>query len=177
MRYYLDTEFDETPDHTVLLSLALRAEDGRELYLVSSDFNPDVCNPWVKENVLPHLCALSPGYVGPKNTFAPRIERFLAGDSSHEFWGYYSAYDWFLFCRLWGGMLLMPSCLPKVCYDLKQLADTLLPGVNFKEDNPPEHPKHNALADARWNNQLYRWVMMKATRNCGVDTFLQERYP
>lgn len=162
MRYYLDTEFDETESHLVLLSLALRAADGRELYMVSTDFSTVTCNPWVQDNVLPRLHSLPASHIGPKSTFAEQIELFLCHDGSPEFWGYYCAYDWFLFCRLWGGMLRMPKRFPKVCYDLKQLADVLLPNVNFKDDNPEEHPKHNALADVRWNNGLFRWILAKA---------------
>lgn len=186
MRYYLDTEFDETEDRLVLLSLALRAADGRELYLVSSDFSTATCNPWVQANVLPHLHDVPANYIGPKDTFAEKIELFLCHDGSPEFWGYYSAYDWFLLCRLWGGMLRMPNRFPKVCYDLKQLADTLLPGVNFKADNPPEQPQHNALADVRWNERLFHWILAKADLQAerddhhspelrrGVDLFMSD---
>lgn len=168
MRYYLDTEFDETKDHLVLLSLGLRGEDDRELYLVSADFNATLCNSWVQANVLPHLHDFVPKdhlpakYVMPKDRFAERIELFLTHDGNPEFWGYYCAYDWVLFCRLWGGMLRMPGRFPKICYDLKQIADVLLPGVDFKADNPKESPKHNALADARWNQQLHCWIADKS---------------
>jgi hypothetical protein len=169
MRYYLDTEFDETPDHLVLLSLALRAQDGHELYLVSSDFSSALCNPWVQEHVLPHLHALPAGYVGPKAEFPAKVESFLSDDPRPEFWGYYSAYDWFLFCRLWGGMLLMPDRFPKACLDLKQLADTLIPGVRFKDACPPESTRHNALADARWNETLFNFIVDTADQQAERD--------
>jgi hypothetical protein len=159
MRYYLDTEFDETPDRLILLSLALRAQDGRELYLVSSDFSSATCNPWVTKNVLPHLLAVQPTYVGPKDKLHEQVESFLANDAGPAFWGYYSAYDWFLFCRLWGGMLNMPKRFPKVCFDLKQLADTLLPGVRYKDACPPPVTAHNALHDARWNETLFNFIV------------------
>lgn len=190
MRYYLDTEFDETETSLVLLSLALRADDGRELYLVSSSYSTAMCNLWVQANVLPNLHTLVSkdylprAYVMPKDAFAEKIELFLCHDGSPEFWGYYCAYDWFLFCRLWGGMLRMPGCFPKVCYDLKQLADVLLPGVNFKADNPPQQPQHNALADVRWNALLFQWIVDRADLQAerddhyspelrrGVDSFI-----
>lgn len=164
MRYYLDTEFDETPDQLTLLSLALRAQDGRELYLVSSDFSSALCNSWVQENVITHLYALPASYVGPRDTFREQIEAFVVNSDRPQFWGYYSAYDWFLFCRLWGGMLNMPTRFPKVCHDLKQLADTLLPGVSYKDACPPESTHHNALADARWNETLFNFIIDMARR-------------
>lgn len=190
MRYYLDTEFDETPDHLVLISLALRAQDGRELYLVSSDFSVALCNPWVRENVIPHLHDfvprehLPPKYVMPQGSFAEQIELFLCHDESPAFWGYYSAYDWVLFCRLWGGMLRMPGRFPKICGDLRQLADTLIPGVRYKDACPPESTRHNAMADARWNETLFNFIIDTAAKQAdrddhhtpalrrGVDAFL-----
>ncbi len=194
MRYYLDTEFDEAESTLTLLSLALRGEDGRELYLVSTDFSTTLCNPWVRANVLPHLHSQLPKdhwseypakYVMPKDKFAEQIELFLCHDGSPSFWGYYSAYDWFLFCRLWGGMLLMPKRFPKVCYDLKQLADTLRPGVPYKDACPPPVTAHNALSDARWNETLYNFIVDTADKQAerddhhspalqrGVDAFIR----
>lgn len=186
MRYYLDTEFDETSDRLVLLSLALRAQDGRELYLVSSDFSTATCNSWVQDNVIPYLHAFPASHVGPRDTFRDQIEAFVVNGDRPQFWGYYSAYDWFLFCRLWGGMLNMPTRFPKVCYDLKQLADTLLPGVRYKDACPPESTRHNALADARWNETLFNFIIDEADKQAerddhhspalrrGVDAFISD---
>lgn len=169
MRYYLDTEFDENADRVCLISLALHAEDRRELYLVSTEVNPDACNPWVKQHVLPQLHAFPVDGSGPLEWFHLRIEDFLAQDPSPTFWGYYSAYDWFLFCRLWGGMLMMPKKFPNVCMDLKQLADTLLPETRFKDVVPPASPAHNALADARWNETLFNFIVDEADRQAERD--------
>lgn len=36
MRYFIDTEFIEKPNTIDLISIAIIAEDGRELYLISS---------------------------------------------------------------------------------------------------------------------------------------------
>ncbi len=174
MRYYLDTEFDETENALTLLSLALRGEDGRELYLVSTDFSAELCNPWVKANVLPHLHDvpkdwLPPKYVMPRVSFAEQIELFLCHEGNPEFWGYYCAYDWFLFCRLWGGLLRLPGRFPKVCYDLKQAADMLIPGIRYKDACPPPVTQHNALADARWNETLFNFIVDTADQQAERD--------
>ena len=55
MDYWMDTEFDEDGKTIELISIGIVSADGRELYLVSSEFDPDRCNDWVKKNVLPHL--------------------------------------------------------------------------------------------------------------------------
>ena len=167
MRYYLDTEFDETPERVVLISLALCAEDGRELYLINREVDAADCNVWVRENVMPRLHDVDAPHgvmLRSLHWFARQIEEFVDdGDDSPEFLGYYCAYDWFLFCRLWGGMLAMPARFPKLCVDLKQLANTMRPGVRFKQYVSPETPEHNALADARWNLRLHRWISSGAS--------------
>jgi hypothetical protein len=66
------------------------------------------------------------------------------------FWGWYSDYDWVVFCQLFGTMTQLPPGLPMYCRDLKQECDRL--------GNPslPEQTegKHNALLDARWNRDV-----------------------
>lgn len=54
MRYFLDSEFSEGAV-IELISLAIVAEDGRELYVQSSEFTPQLASDWVKEHVFPHL--------------------------------------------------------------------------------------------------------------------------
>lgn len=54
-RYFMDAEFAED-GHTIdLISIGIVAEDGRELYLQSAEFNPKRANERVQANVLPHL--------------------------------------------------------------------------------------------------------------------------
>ena len=154
MNYFLDTEFAETggsDSPTIdLISIGIVAEDGREYYGESSDFIPSNCNPWVVENVLPHL--------GPREERKPRsliredIMSFIGGDSLPKFWGYYADYDWVVFCWLFGNMVDLPPKFPRFCMDLRQWLGQL-----GDPDIKPPAPKdeHHALADARWNLSLY----------------------
>lgn len=89
-----------------------------------------------------------------------------------EFYGYYADYDWVVFCWLFGKMIDLPQGFPMYCNDLKQILETrgfacngtTIPlemwGKDIKEH--PNYPKqtneHNALADARWNKQLYEFL-------------------
>lgn len=61
MKYFFDTEFMEGFSKWVfaknrhyidLISIGIVAEDGREYYAISNEFNPSDANDWVKENVL-----------------------------------------------------------------------------------------------------------------------------
>lgn len=55
MRYFYDTEFIEDGKTIDLVSIGIVAEDGRELYLQSVEFDYHKASKWVKENVLAHL--------------------------------------------------------------------------------------------------------------------------
>jgi len=94
---------------------------------------------------------------------------------SPEFYGYYCDYDWVVFCWLFGKMNDLPKGFPMYCKDLKQEMDRIIK-KSWKDvemstwghtgieniERLPNYPKqtneHNALADARWNFELYRFI-------------------
>ncbi len=160
MKYFIDTEFSELGPHLPieLISIGIVAEDGRELYAVSTEFRAEDCNEWVKKNVLPHL--LGTVRIGIGRTSLKEIRaailKFCEPDQygKPEFWGYYSDYDWVLFCQIFGSMIDLPKGWPMYCRDLKQLCDDM---------GNPKLPKqksteHNALHDARWNKQVFEFL-------------------
>ncbi|HXO12259.1 MAG TPA: hypothetical protein VN871_07835, partial [Mycobacterium sp.] len=55
MRYFYDTEFIDDGYNIELISIGIVAEDGREYYAVSTEFNPERAGNWVRANVLPKL--------------------------------------------------------------------------------------------------------------------------
>jgi hypothetical protein len=155
MRYFIDTEFNEDGQTIKLLSIAIVAEDGRELYLVNDEARIEDCNEWVQANVWPYLFSgldADRDYLG-RTGIRLRIEDFIGSDPDPEFWGYFADYDWVVFCWLWGAMVQLPKNFPRYCMDLKQEAKRL--GVKPKDLVPPPTNAHNALADARWNAELF----------------------
>lgn len=100
-----------------------------------------------------------------------------------EFYAYYADYDWVLFCSLFGRMLDLPKGFPMYCYDLKQMLDEKLSNVRncdfftkfhiqeemtLKEklteikkhtQYPQQENEHNALADAKWNQELHQFIL------------------
>lgn len=169
MRYWLDTEFIEDGKTIDLISIGIVAEDGREYYAISTEFNAYKASQWVKDNVLSQLPArnvnLSDWSVSPRikqeslawksrKMIAQEVIKFIGEDSKPEFWGYYADYDWVVFCWLFGTMMDLPKGFPMYCRDIKQWCDTL--------GNPklPEQGKgeHNALADARWNRIAWQYL-------------------
>lgn len=152
MKYFIDTEFIERGSQfpVTLISVGIVREDGMEYYAVSSGFNPDDANQWVKDNVLPHVANYP---VTVPAAIAEEIRNFV-GDDTPEFWGYYADYDWVVFCQLFGAMIDLPKGWPMYCRDIKQLCD---------ENGNPTLPKqddieHNALSDARWNRKSYNFL-------------------
>ena len=55
MRYFYDTEFIDNGRTIELISIGVAAEDGREYYAVSTEFNPERAGSWVRRHVLPKL--------------------------------------------------------------------------------------------------------------------------
>ncbi len=148
MRYFLDTEFHEDGRIIDLISLALVAEDGRQLYCISSEFDPERCTDWVKANVLPHI---NPVLGVPRSDIRDRVLSFVGDDPKPEFWGYYADYDWVVLCQLFGRMVDLPGHFPKHCRDLKQLAGKIkLPKQTGAE--------HHALLDAHWIRDSFVWL-------------------
>ena len=95
-----------------------------------------------------------------------------------HFYGYYSDYDWVVFCWLFGKMNNLPKGFPMYCIDLKQTLDekawkiycnngTLdaekdinkrIEFLKTKGAYPKQTNEHNALADAKWNFELYKFL-------------------
>ena len=134
MLYALDTEFIDTPTCSALISFALVAEDGRELYLEFT-YPEEELTPWLRENVVPHLNNnhfVSPGVA------AKKIAEFIGSDVP-EFWCYFGAYDWYWLCRVFGGMMNLPPKWPQLFRE----------AAWFREGKPKAVVQHNALSDAK----------------------------
>lgn len=92
------------------------------------------------------------------------------------FYAYYAAYDWVVFCWLFGKMIDLPKDFPMYCRDLKQMFDEwiILRYLGGHDDSPEfknvcnlikegsDYPKqtneHNALYDAKFNRDLYLFL-------------------
>lgn len=154
VKYFIDTEFIESgPKKPIqLISIGIVAEDGRELYMQSSEFDERDASQWVRDNV---LAKLDPrGEYHSLRVIASAIDGFV-GDAKPEFWGYYADYDWVVFAQIFGTMMDLPERFPMYCRDIKQLCDELGNPALPKQDSG----EHNALADARWNMMAHEFLM------------------
>src|SRR4051794_38714082 len=119
MKYFIDTEFIEDGRTIDLISLAIVAEDDRELYCQNLECDFSKASEWVRRNVLmalpefdivdwkpdPEDRSFSPkGLVWrTRIEIANAIKNFVfAADGKPVFWGYYADYDWVAVCQLFG---------------------------------------------------------------------------
>lgn len=156
MKYFLDTEFIEQPGSIQLISIGIKCEDNREYYAVSSEFNPNDANQWVKDNVLTKINAKEAKTIP---LIKEELLQFVKGENI-EFYGYYADYDWVIFCWIFGTMLELPKGFPMYCRDLKQMLDERNLDSEWKKKNCPDpEDEHNALADANWNYNLFKKIL------------------
>lgn len=177
MKYALDTEFWERGHRypIELISIGIKAEDGRGLYLINQEFDwkrvPK--DDWLVKNVKPNL--ILPGQVSGIATY-PQMKqallKFVGADPTPEFWGYFADYDWSLFCQIFGKMIDLPTGWPQFCWDVNQERISLgLPRHALPVQSTTEH---NALNDAAWTMQcvetvlVYKRKMLDRLGNGGV---------
>lgn len=187
MKYFIDTEFHEYKKDGIntieLISIGVVREDGANFYTESRDFNMEmaVANEWLNENVIKNLM-MKPSDRPSNDEIAIHILKFIGEDSDISFYGYFADYDWVVFCWLFGRMIDLPKGFPMYCRDLKQMLDecyvyqenkyegesrlkSWLKSVKSHPDYPKQQNEHNALADAIWNAELYKFISQKKFLN------------
>ena len=147
MKYFYDTEFIEDGSTIELISIGVVAEDGREYYAVSTEFDAAAANEWVRENVLDKLPpAHNPAWKS-LGVIRDELFDFLTSRPEPELWAWVGAYDHVVLAQLWGDMSGLPRTLPRFTRELKQYWEMA------GRPKLPSLPKgnHNALVDARHN--------------------------
>lgn len=151
MRYFYDTEFIEDGTTIDLISMGIVAEDGRQYYAISTEFDPTKAGDWVRKHVLDTLPSPSDRAYKSRRAIRDEVASFLDPASPVELWAWVAAYDHVALCQLFGAMPALPRHIPRFTRELKQHWE--LAG------SPPipaiEGTAHNALDDARHN--IARW--------------------
>ncbi len=171
MRCFLDTEFIEIGDELQLISIGIKSEDGRTFYAVSSEYEYEKADKWVRKFV---ITPIYEGLVPFELRGVYSISRFhehygksinqiridildFTGYPDYslgkpEFWGYMCAYDWILVCRLFGNIRQLPAGFPRYCRELASIID------DNNIDIPKNKNKHNALWDAEWAEKTFQHI-------------------
>lgn len=171
-RLFYDSEFTGLHQHTTLISLALVSEEGPEFYAEFSDYDREQCDGWIMRHVIAHTQLMQ---AMPDNTVRQdqltvqcygstafvreHLSQWLAQFKRIEIWADCLAYDWVLFCQLFGGALNLPENIDFMpydlvtCFKLKQLdPDCQRSAYAQLEQSLP----HNALSDARVVKACYQ---------------------
>lgn len=141
MRIFFDTEFVDTGDRIILISLGLVREDNETFYaeLETPETLRDCpVSQWVKDNVYPHLEGGTSFW--SRRAVAGALVGFAA--DKPKFWGYVADYDWVALSQLYGPLVNRPKGWPWTALDTYQLPD--FKQCVIKPDRP-----HHALSDAK----------------------------
>ena len=78
-----------------------------------------------------------------------------------QFYGYYSDYDWVVFCWLFGRMIDLPKGFPMFAFDIQQQIEEYNIDKKLLLENIPQINCHNSLQDAIWNFKAYQYIQNK----------------
>lgn len=187
---FYDLEFLEDGRTIELISIGMVCADGREYYAVNSSLAARwgrgrklrrriQKHPWLMENVVPHLPKPHGDWnlhmpkswlfnyhdpaVKPRKKIADEVMGFIrAAGPDVELWANYGAYDHVALAQLWGRMIDLPEGVPMFTHDIQQ--ERARQGLAWDELPKQENGEHNALADARHNQTVRRWLAEQEAR-------------
>lgn len=181
MKVFFDTEFTGLHQNTTLISIGMISEDGRTFYAEFNDYDNKQVNEWIRKNVILNLLFCEPlkheaehwmkskvspdrslhqawnlEMRGSREDVGQSLEEWLTQFDAIEIWSDCLAYDWMLFCELFGGALNIPKHVYYIPFDICTLfkAAGVDPDVNREDFSgnvawlAGQSQKHNALWDA-----------------------------
>jgi len=173
---FLDTEFTALTQKAKLISIAIVAETGEEFYAEFTDYKKEELSDFVRQNVIPELFLQSNNLVNEsykKIHFKGNSQeitgmlllwfsQFGSEKNIIQIWADNAAYDWVLFCELFGGSMQRPKSIHYMCMDLAtffliQENDADIDRLLYINDPAYENAgKHNALVDAILSLRCYK---------------------
>lgn len=182
MKIFMDTVFTGLHQGTTLISIGLVSEDGRTFYAELNDYDESQCDEWVKNNVISNLLMLTSKdgmYYSPR-PFKPyvsiddmwsiemcgntemmkeKLTDWLNQFDSVEIWSDCLAYDWVLFCNIWGHAFNVPQVVYYIPFDICTLfkikgVDPYISREAFSSMIDGQE-KHNSLWDAMVIKECY----------------------
>jgi hypothetical protein len=178
-RLFFDTEFTGLHQETTLISIGIVSEENQRFYAEFTDYDENQVDDWVESNVIQRL-----QFQGEADNYFKKVNDLhwqVKGDTewvkSHlidfldpfdavEIWSDNLAYDWVLFCQIFGHAFNIPKQVYYIPFDLATLLYTkgIDPDVK-REDFVKEYldkgkvsNKHNAL----WDAELVKLCFEKA---------------
>lgn len=176
-----DLEFLEDGRTIELISIGIVCDDGRQYYAVNRDMPVRKIrkHQWLMDNVVPSL----PKGRGDRRNHVPKswlfdyadpvvkqrgqiadevVEFIRAAGPDVQLWANYGAYDHVALAQLWGPMIALPDGVPMFTHDIQQ--ERSRQGLAWDDLPQQESGEHNALADARHNQVVRRWLAEREAR-------------
>lgn len=160
MKIFFDTEFTGLHQGTTLISMGLVADTGESMYCEFTDYDKSQIDEWLQENIIGNLSGIKglpdgASYAcGDREHVKEALETWLTTfDGTVEMWSDCLAYDWVLFCQLFGGAFGVPSNVYYIPFDICTLFKVLAVDPDVSREQFAEmaniENKHNALHDAK----------------------------
>jgi hypothetical protein len=180
---FFDCEFTGLHQKTTLISIGIVSEDGRTFYAEFTDYDKSQCDDWINKNVIEKLIYKPENYkeenysigsafsfmgMGDTEYVKKRLTEWLAQFDSVQMWSDCLAYDWVLFCQIFGHAFSIPKNIYYIPFDICPL---LLEKAGNTDVNREEFcngeidiedssiwrklNKHNALWDAYVIRECY----------------------
>lgn len=175
---FLDTEFTGLNKDAQLISIALYYTEECFFYAELNDVNYEQTSSWIKENVIMHMeyknesvvYTESSNYVKMKGSpleVVGKLSKWIEQFEHIEIWADVLAYDWILFCNLFGGALQIPKNIFYIPFDLSTLLKLRLENPDIDRFRFVSHllteddkkMKHHALMDAKVGKLCYGLIV------------------
>ena len=169
-KVFFDTEFTGLRQNTSLISIGCISENGHSFYATLKDYSYEGIDDWIVDNVLGNLLYSENdrdfNVVDDTDANGRRSQRYydittpkckdlllewLQGiDRDIVMWSDCLAYDWVLFCELFGGARDVPGFINYIPRDICTLFEVkgIDPDVSRVEFVGIKETRHNALSDA-----------------------------
>lgn len=163
MKIFMDLEFTGLHQQTKPISIGLVDENNKKFYAEFNDYKNGILDrdrKWIMSNIIPNLLygkihndyELCEWYhYGDTNFIKEKIKKWLSEYDNIEIWSDCYAYDWVLFCQLFGHAFNIPNNICYIPFDIS----TLFKIKNIDPDISREvfagiksDGKHNSLHDA-----------------------------
>lgn len=190
-KVFCDAEFTGLTQKTQLISIGFFSETKESFYAEFTDYDEKNIDIWVKENVISQLF-LTDNFMNNKKIIKKDNSTYARGTSSEiakyiiewfhsitndkiEFWGDCLAYDWILFCELFGGALKLPDIVYYIPFDICTLfkLKNIDPDINRENfaQLKTKSGKHNSGFDAFVIANCYEQLMKDKSEIIDADKF------
>jgi len=169
----MDTEFSGLHQFTNIISIGIISECGKTFYAEFNDYDQMQIDEWIKTHVIDNLyltpfdnCASYDEFriLGNKKDVADALSVWLKQFDKVQIWSDCLAYDWVLFCQIFGHAFNIPKNVHYIPFDLA----TLFEIKGFDSDTNREiysqmqedSKKHNSLWDAKVIKECYNKLIV-----------------